>query len=133
MIGLLKVLSAALRRVGAPRPSTPQKRHVTLQVESLDQRLVPSAVAAKAVVPAPAALPIQTESTGGVKVAELDRPVHGYKWRPRPWGGGAESPRETLTTFVAAQVSHLAAGGADGILVLTGGGRVMPHPPEGPL
>ncbi len=149
MIRLLKALSEAFRKFGAPRPSTPQARRLTLRVESLDQRLVPSTVAPKAVIPpaTPALIassPVPTESTGGQPVAEPDKPVHGYKWRRPRWPYQIEtagSAQEKLVVVVAAQtyqpppaqVSHLAVGGADGILVLTAGGRILPHPPEGPL
>jgi hypothetical protein len=88
----LKGLVAAIGKFGRRSAPRPEKR-VQLNVETMEDRLVPSTVLPKAAVPltVPATMPAlaaplgpRDMATGQQPVAEPEQCVHGYKWRPYP-------------------------------------------------
>jgi hypothetical protein len=105
----LKNLVRALGQLGSRRP-TPSGRRVCLNVETMEERMVPSTVPVT-----PELSPAQTDG-GGRHVVAPDTPVHGYKWRRR-WP-------------VAAQTT---GGQAEGREIRIENGHFVVRPPEGPL
>jgi hypothetical protein len=149
---LLSNLLEALRNLGRHRSPPPQERRVRLQVESMEERMVPSTVAPKAAIPpsAPALtapFPVQTDTTGGVTVVLPDQCqcIHGYKWRRRPrwpWAAPADQAHQLMAPVVPVQAyqppaaagNHLAVGGSEGVTVLTSvDGHLVVPPHGGPL
>jgi hypothetical protein len=100
---LLNLLASLHRR--RRRPAQPPRRHISLQLETLEGRLVPSA--ARLPLPAPALAPALAapETTGGAVTAPVgtEQCVHGYKWRrPHPWDGqSGTGPAIALKVIIA--------------------------------
>jgi hypothetical protein len=148
MLRWLKNVVTRSRRLGTPG-SAPGHR-VVLRVETLEDRLAPSATPA---VPLPrlaaapaslAALPL--EAGGGIHRIQIETPVHGYKWRPRwPRALGQDATPAMLLAHPlagpvsgyhppAASAAHLIGGGADQALVTIGAnGHFGTQTPEGPV
>jgi hypothetical protein len=129
----LSRLLAGIRKLGRQRPARrPQRLHLT--VETLEDRLVPSTVVPKLAVPltGPALVAPAAETSGGHVVAEPDRPVHGYKWRP--WRPRANSDgQSSVQRTEMVQGSHLVVGGNDGLTAsISSAGHIVVQPPEGP-
>jgi hypothetical protein len=103
-------LVRAIRQVGGRRP-TPSGRRVCLNVETMEERMVPSSVQVM-----PGLNPAQT-AAGHHHRHDPERChcVHGYKWRPRP---------------LAAQTT---GGQAEGREIRIENGHLVVTPPEGPL
>jgi hypothetical protein len=131
------------------RPASEPQRWVRPHLEVLENRLVPSATAPRAVV-APAAPPtpvqVHTDTATGHTGDVTDQVVHGYKWRRRWWPYGTlatdGTAPEQLAPTVAHQspathpaiANHLAVGGSDQRLVsVSTEGHVVVQHPEGPL
>ena len=102
-------LVRAIRQFGSRRP-TPSGRRVCLNVETMEERMVPSRVA---VTPE---LPSAQADGGGHHVVAPDRPVYGYKHRRR-W------PLATQATGAQAQ----------GRVIRSENPHLVVLPPEGPL
>jgi hypothetical protein len=142
-----------------PAPRDPSAR---LCLENLEERLALSATPSVPLPPpkvdlvAPVAhhakkgieMPVahHAEKDIGMPVAHPETPVHGYKWRRRPWWPYASAEAQTgahaAILAVAqsnvqhqqARAAHLVVGGVEQILVtISGEGKVVKHVPEGPL
>jgi hypothetical protein len=131
----------ALVRGRGRRPAAPVRR-VRPGLEGLEERLTLSTA-----VPGFEA-PLTGPALVGRPVAQPERCVHGYKWRPpggtypRPCfvgtaaAGMVYSPGGIAARCTAPSVppaaSHLITGGADGATALASGAHIIVMPPTGP-
>jgi hypothetical protein len=130
-----------------PRSPSVRDRRVQLNVEAMEERLVPSAdyllkldgVTGESQHHQPGIVAPLVHS-GGMEVVEPEQPVHGYKWRrPRPWEVGAEqgtlkaAPPSFFGSYYhpfKAESTHLISGSADEKLVtLATNGHITVTPP----
>lgn len=145
MLNFFKNLLAGKSR--KHRSPSPRERRVQLNVEAMEERLVPSADMFLKIEGIrgesqhhPPAIVAALSHSGGMDIVEPAQPVHGYKWRrPRPWEVGAqESTLKAAPPLlvgndyhpVMAESSHPISGGADEKLVtLAVNGHIKVNPP----
>jgi hypothetical protein len=126
--------------IGQRHAPARRRRQRDLTIGTLEERLALSTSPLGTDAPV---LPPNSTGSGTVVILP-DRPVHGYKWRPRPWwpysGGGTgtvASLSPKVVTLQGPTVEHstnaaLLVGGADGRTVSIGHGHVVVMPPLGP-
>ena len=99
---MLKTIKSAVTRYLREARSSTRPDHAPrarLHLESMEVRLVASTSPVASVAPVAAATvtptPVAADNQGGIIPISPDRPVHGYKWRPRPWDT-APQPTPTI-------------------------------------